>query len=88
MNRMVVREYCRNDSQFGFELEFKDERGPMVRKEASASASHALGGKEDSVIVILFDSEARRDEVLKVINMQIKGLMAIACDLVNPVGRM
>ena len=88
MNRMDVREYSRNDSQFGFELELKDQRSSVVRTQTMASStasSSSSGGKEDCVIVILLETEPKRDEVLKVINDQIRGLKNIALTLVNPV---
>ena len=91
---MEVREYSRNDTQFGFELEFKDQRSSVLKDQfiiGSPPNPHLSNGssgsmKDDSIIVILLDTEQKRDEVLKVINDQIRELKNIAISLVNPVG--
>ena len=87
---MTVREYSRNDTHYGFELERKDDGGGggcggrNSYKENNDSNNNGNGNKDDSVIVVICESEEQRDEALKVINGQILELKEIAKRMVNP----
>lgn len=72
MNKVIVREFNKSDSTFGFELEKKLDR--------SSTSSR----KEDSAIVVQCESEEQRDEWLKIINDQIRDLKDMAKKLENP----
>ncbi|TRY61773.1 hypothetical protein TCAL_08466 [Tigriopus californicus] len=75
MNNVIVREFNKSDSNFGFELE----KG-LELLERSTTASR----REDSAIVVQCESEEQRDEWLKVINDQIRDLKDMAKKLENP----
>ena len=98
INKVTVREYSRNDTHYGFELERKDDGSSSSSKQSSSSnnrnsfkensdsnnSSSNNNAKDDSVIVVICDSEAQRDEALKLINGQILELKDIAKRMVNP----
>lgn len=76
INKVNVREVCKDNSVFGFELERTGEPG---RKRS-------VGPKEEAgAVVVHCDSEELRDEYLKAINDQIRELKNIGDILANPV---
>ena len=65
-------------------MERKDDGSGGGLRLSRDENSTGNGHKEDSIIVVICESESQRDETLKVINGQILELREIANRMVNP----